>query len=149
MKILIQRVAHASVVVEGKTIGSIGPGAVVFFGATHGDSLNEIQWMANKLINLRMFEDAQGKTNESLLDKKGEILIISQFTLYADCTVGRRPSFTQAAPPELAKQLYSAFIAEVRNSGLVVQSGLFGAEMQVSLLNEGPFTLCVERAPLH
>lgn len=102
--------------------------------------------MANKLINLRIFEDAQGKINQSLLERNGHALIISQFTLYADCSAGRRPSFTRAAQPELAKQLYEKFIEEVKKGGIKVQSGIFGAEMKVSLLNDGPVTLMLERS---
>lgn len=145
MKILIQRVKHAHVQVEDKTVGFIGVGALVFIGITHKDTITQATWLANKLINLRMFEDAHGKTNQSLLERKGEVLVISQFTLYADCSTGRRPSFTQAAPPELAKQLCETFVQEVRQGGLSVQTGVFGAEMQVSLLNDGPFTLMIER----
>jgi D-tyrosyl-tRNA(Tyr) deacylase len=145
MKILIQRVAHASVDVEGKTVGSIGPGVLVLLGVTHTDTEEKAAWLAGKLVNLRMFEDDQGKINQSVLDKKGSALIISQFTLYGDCTEGRRPSFTQAAPSDLAKPLYDTFIDEVKKAGIPVQTGIFGAEMKVSLLNDGPVTLLIER----
>lgn len=145
MKILIQRVAHASVEVDNKVVGSIGPGVLVFLGVTHGDTKDQAAWLANKLIHLRMFEDELGKINQSVLDRKGAALIVSQFTLYADCTEGRRPSFIKAAPPELAKPLYEQFIDEVKKGGLAVQSGVFGAEMKVSLLNDGPVTLIIER----
>lgn len=145
MKLLIQRVEHASVAVEGKIVGAIGPGALVFLGVTHTDTEEQGVWLANKLINLRIFEDEQGKLNRSLLDQKGEVLIISQFTLYGDCADGRRPSFTEAARPELAIPLYEHFIAQVRKSGLNTQTGIFGAHMKVSLLNEGPVTLVVEK----
>lgn len=147
MKLVVQRVSQARVEVEGKTVGAIGPGVVVLIGITHDDTTNQAIWMANKLINLRIFEDAQGKINQSLLEINGQALIISQFTLYADCSGGRRPSFTQAARPELAKQLYETFIEEVQKGGVKVQSGIFGAEMQVSLLNDGPVTLILERSP--
>ena len=145
MKILIQRVSHANVEVEGQTVGAIGPGILVFIGVTHGDTESQACWLANKLINLRMFEDDQGKINRSLLECSGEALVVSQFTLYADCSTGRRPSFTQAAPPDLAKHLYEKFVEEVRKGDVTVQTGVFGAEMKVSLLNDGPVTLMLER----
>lgn len=145
MKILIQRVAHAKVDVDGKTVGMIGEGLLVFVGITHSDTKAQAAWLANKLINLRIFEDAQGKINQSLIDRKGAALIISQFTLYADCSEGRRPSFTQAAPPEIAKPLYEQFVKEVQQGGVAVETGVFGAEMKVSLLNDGPVTLLLER----
>jgi D-aminoacyl-tRNA deacylase len=145
MKILIQRVTHANVEVESRVVGSIGPGVLVFIGVTHEDTAIQAVWLANKLINLRMFEDDQGKINQSLLECKGEALVISQFTLYADCSGGRRPSFTQAAQPELANTLYEKFIEELKKGGIMVQSGIFGAEMKVSLLNNGPVTLMLER----
>ncbi len=145
MKLVIQRVLNAKVEVEGKEVGAIGPGVLVFVGITHNDAIDQVCWLANKLINLRIFEDAQGKINQSLLECNGEALIISQFTLYADCSGGRRPSFTQAAQPELANQLYEKFIEEVRKGGIKVQCGIFGADMKVSLLNNGPFTVSLER----
>jgi D-tyrosyl-tRNA(Tyr) deacylase len=141
MKIVVQRVSHAHVDVEGKTVGSIGPGVLVLIGVTHGDTVKEAAWLANKLINLRMFQDAEGKINQSLLDCKGEALVVSQFTLYADCSTGRRPSFTEAAEPGIANQLYEEFIKEVRKGGVSVQTGIFGAFMKVSLENDGPVTL--------
>ncbi len=145
MKILIQRVAHAKVEVDGKTVGMIEEGVLVFVGITHSDTIVQTTWLANKLINLRIFEDSQGKINQSLIDRKGSALIISQFTLYADCSDGRRPSFTQAAPPEIAKPLYEQFVKEVRQRGIPVETGVFGADMKVSLLNDGPITLLLER----
>lgn len=145
MKILIQRVAQAQVEVDSTIVGSIGPGALAFVAATHDDTTAEVTWLANKFVNLRMFEDEQGKMNRSLLECNGKALIVSQFTLYADCTTGRRPSFTQAAPPELAQHLYEKFVEEVRKTGIVVETGIFGAEMKVSLLNDGPVTLFLER----
>lgn len=145
MKILIQRVLQASVAIEKKTIGSIGKGALLFIGITHGDSAEQACWLASKFLNLRIFEDEQGKTNSSIIEKKGAALIISQFTLYADTSVGRRPSFTAAADPLVAKQLYETFIQEVRKGGIVVEQGVFGAVMEVSLINDGPFTLLLER----
>ena len=145
MKVLIQRVTHAKVEVDGKPVGMIGVGVLVFVGITHDDTQTQATWLANKLINLRIFEDEQGKINQSLIDRKGSALIISQFTLYADCSDGRRPSFTQAAPPEIAKPLYEQFVKEVNQGGIPVETGVFGAEMKVSLLNDGPVTLLLER----
>lgn len=145
MKILIQRVTQASVEVDKKTVGSIGVGVLVFIGITHSDTSSQAAWLANKLIHLRIFEDAHQKINQSLIDRKASALIVSQFTLYADCESGRRPSFTQAAPPEIAQPLYEQFIQEVRGSGIPVQTGVFGAEMKVSLINDGPVTLMLER----
>lgn len=145
MKIVIQRVLNAEVKVEDKSVAIIGPGVVVFIGITHSDTINEAVWLANKLIHLRIFEDAQGKINQSLLERHGQALIVSQFTLYADCSEGRRPSFTRAAQPQLAKELYEKFIEEVKKGGIKAQSGIFGAEMKVSLLNDGPVTLILER----
>lgn len=146
MKILIQRVTQASVEVKGEIVGSIGPGVLVFVGITHSDTASEVTWLANKLINLRIFEDAQRKLNQSLIDQRGAALIISQFTLYADCSDGRRPSFISAAPPEIAKPLYEQFIDEVRKNGISTASGVFGAEMKVSLINDGPITIMLERS---
>ena len=145
MKILIQRVSHAKVEVENKTVGKIGEGILVFLGITHNDTAVQARWLANKLINLRIFEDDQGKINRSLIDLNASALIISQFTLYGDCSDGRRPSFTQAAPPEIAKPLYEQFINEVRQGGISVETGIFGAQMKVSLQNDGPVTLLLER----
>lgn len=146
MKALIQRVTQASVEVNGEKVGSIGPGLLVFLGVTHGDTVNQVTWLVNKLIHLRIFEDAQGKLNKSLIDQKGAVLIVSQFTLYADCHAGRRPSFLQAAPPEIASLLYEQFIEEVRKRGISTASGVFGAEMKVSLINDGPMTILLEKS---
>lgn len=145
MKILIQRVTYAEVKIEDKIVGAISNGALVFLGVAHGDTKAQSIWLANKFLNLRMFEDDQGKINRSLLECKGQALVVSQFTLYADCSTGRRPSFTLAAGPEIAKLLYENFVEEVRKSGILVETGVFGAEMKVSLLNNGPVTLILER----
>ncbi|MBS3904893.1 MAG: D-tyrosyl-tRNA(Tyr) deacylase [Simkania sp.] len=145
MKVLIQRVTHAHVEVDSKIVGTIENGVLVFIGITHSDTTTQAVWLANKLINLRLFEDSSGKINQSLIDCKGSALIISQFTLYADCSDGRRPSFTQAAAPEIAKPLYEQFVDAVRKGGIPVETGIFGADMKVSLLNDGPVTLLVER----
>jgi len=146
MKIVIQRVTHAQVDVDGKTVGSIGPGVLVLVGITHGDTEKQAKWLANKLVHLRIFEDGHGKINQSLLESKGEVLAVSQFTLYADCSGGRRPSFIQAAQPEIAKQLCETFVEEVHQAGVRVQTGVFGAEMKVSLQNNGPVTIILERS---
>ncbi len=145
MKLLLQRVSRASVDVDGKTVGSIGVGILVLVGITHSDTAAQAAWLANKMINLRIFEDSKGKINQSLIDRRGSALIVSQFTLYADCNDGRRPSFLHAAPPEIAKPLYEQFVGEVRKGGVPVETGIFGAEMRVSLINEGPVTLILER----
>lgn len=145
MKLLIQRVLKASVEVEGSIVGAIEQGLLVFVGITHTDTPAQAEWLANKLVHLRLFEDTEQKLNRSLLDQKGSVLIISQFTLYADCSEGRRPSFTKAAPPEMAKLVYERFIQEVENLGVLVEKGIFGAYMRVSLINDGPITIILER----
>jgi D-tyrosyl-tRNA(Tyr) deacylase len=145
MKIILQRIAEASVEADGKKVGSIGQGILVFVGITHSDTTSHASWLANKLVNLRIFEDSQGKLNRSLIDKQGAALIISQFTLYADCNEGRRPSFTQAAQPEVAEPLYEMFVEEVRRTGISVVTGIFGAYMKVNLINDGPITIMLER----
>jgi len=144
MRIVIQRVASAKVDVEGKTVGSIGKGALVLFGVHKEDTAEQTLWLASKLVNLRIFSDAQDKMNLSLLDIQGEVLIVSQFTLYGNCSEGRRPAFTDSAPPEIAKSLYEKFIAEVAKQKLKVETGVFGAHMQVSLINDGPVTLILD-----
>ena len=144
MKLVIQRVNHASVAVEGKTVGSIGHGFLVFIGVGEGDTKEEADKYIKKLLGLRIFQDENGKTNLSLKDVNGELLLVSQFTLYADCSHGNRPSFTNAGGPELAKELYEYMIAECRKQVPVVQTGEFGADMKVSLENDGPFTIVLE-----
>lgn len=145
MKIVIQRVSQASVNVEDAIVGSIRHGVLVFVGVTHTDTEAQVTWLANKLVHLRMFEDESGKINRSLLEEKGSALIVSQFTLYADCAEGRRPSFGLAAPPAVSKPLFDRFVNEVQKHGILVQTGIFGAKMKVSLMNEGPITLILER----
>lgn len=145
MKILIQRVTEANVKVNFETVAKIDKGVVVFVGVTHSDTPAEASWLANKLINLRIFEDEAGKMNQSLIDQKGSALIVSQFTLYADCNSGKRPSFTKAALPDMANSLYEFFIEEVRKGGIQAESGIFGAEMKVSLINDGPVTILLEK----
>lgn len=145
MKLIVQRVSQAAVTVNEQIVGKIGKGALIFLGITHTDTESQGVWLANKLLNLRIFEDQNGKLNQSLIDQKGSLLIISQFTLYADCKEGRRPSFIQAAPPEIAKPLYEHFILEMKKSDLLVETGIFGAKMEVTLTNSGPITLILER----
>jgi len=146
MKLLIQRVLKASVEVESSVVGAIDKGLLVFVGITHSDTPAQAEWLANKLVHLRLFEDAEQKLNRSLLDQKGSTLIISQFTLYADCSEGRRPSFAKAAPPEMAKLVYERFLQKVETLGVPVEKGIFGAYMQVSLVNDGPITIILERS---
>ncbi len=145
MKLLIQRVTHAKVEVKNQTVGVISTGLLIFVGITHSDTNEQVLWLANKLINLRVFEDEHGKLNQSLLDISGEALIVSQFTLYADCNCGRRPSFIHAATSQTAQILYEKFIQTLKQFGINVQTGIFGAQMQVTLCNDGPVTLMLER----
>jgi len=144
MRSVIQRVSQASVTVEGEVVGQIDAGLVVLLGVGHEDGPSDVRWMADKLVGLRIFEDDDGKMNRSLLDCGGQMLVISQFTLWGDCRKGRRPSFVAAAPPELAEQLYEAVVREVQSHGVTVATGRFRKHMEVSLVNDGPVTLCVE-----
>lgn len=148
MKFLIQNVQHASVTVDEKVIGSIQKGFVVFIGICDTDNPQIADKMLKKLLNLRIFKDAAGKTNLSLSDVSGELLLISQFTLYADCRHGNRPSFTKAGNPVLAEQLYNYIIQKCRETPLKVQTGSFGADMKVTLLNDGPFTIMLDSADI-
>jgi D-tyrosyl-tRNA(Tyr) deacylase len=144
MKVVVQRVASASVEIEGNIAGSIGRGFLILLGITHADTEKDVSFLVDKCLNLRIFEDKDGKMNLSLLDVKGEILLISQFTLYGDASKGRRPSFTNAAHPVIAIPLYNKFICELRKSGLKVETGMFGADMKVGLCNDGPVTIIIE-----
>ncbi len=144
MRAVLQRVKHASVAVNGEIAGEIGPGLLIFLGVTHDDDSRDVRYLADKCVNLRIFEDEAGKMNRSLADIAGAALIVSQFTLYGDAAAGRRPSFTAAARPEPAEALYREFIAAVQACDIPVGTGRFGAEMAVSLLNDGPVTLIVE-----
>ena len=141
MKIVLQRCKQAKVMVDGETTGSIGQGFVLLVGITHEDTEKEAEWLADKIVNLRVFEDEAGKMNRSLMDVAGDILSVSQFTIYADCSKGRRPSFGEAARPEYAKRLYETFNEMLRNKGVRVETGIFGAMMEVDLINDGPVTL--------
>lgn len=144
MKAVVQRVTRASVTVDGEIVGKIGKGYLVLFGVGEGDTKADCDRMASKLIKLRIFEDQNGKTNLSIGDVGGEMLVVSQFTLYADCSHGNRPSFTMAAKPDVANELYEYFCERIQESGINVQKGIFGADMKVELLNDGPFTVILE-----
>ena len=144
MKILIQRVKQAKVKVNSEVIGNIQHGLLLLIGAEKGDSKKDIEYLAQKLIHLRIFEDKNSKMNLSILDVKGEILAVSQFTLLGDCTRGRRPSFDKAAGSDEAIYLYDKFVSELRKSGLRVETGRFGAHMKIELINDGPVTLILD-----
>lgn len=144
MKALIQRVSSARVVVEDETTGSIVNGLCILVGVAEGDTEEDADYLVNKLLNLRIFADASGKFNFSVMDIQGELLLISQFTLMADTKKGRRPSFTQAAPPEQAEALFNVFVDKCRVSGLKTETGRFQAMMQVHLVNEGPVTIMLD-----
>ena len=148
MRAVLTRVKSASVAVDGKTIGQIGQGFLILLGITHEDTEAQAVKLADKLMGLRIFEDENGKTNLSLADVGGELLVISQFTLYADCKKGNRPSFVKAGAPDMAEHLYEHFMERCRNYVDVVEKGQFGADMKVELLNDGPFTLMLESEQL-
>ena len=145
MKLVIQRVKNAKVDVEGKTVGKIEKGFLVLLGVTHTDTKEIADYLVKKLCNLRVFEDENGKMNLSLKDVGGKLLIVSQFTLYADCSAGNRPSFINAAKPDFANELYEYFCERCKENGIEVKKGIFGADMKVSLLNDGPVTILLEK----
>lgn len=146
MRAVVQRVAGASVTVDGKVVGAIDRGVMVLLGVTHTDGKEDARWLANKIAGLRIFEDDQGKMNLSLLDVGGSALVVSQFTLYGDCRKGRRPSFTNAARPEVAAPLVDCFVELLYAAGIdQVKTGVFGAHMMVEIRNDGPVTLVIER----
>lgn len=145
MKIIIQRVSQAEVNVKGKTVGKIGIGFMVLLGITHNDTEKEADFLADKIATLRVFEDKDGKMNLGLKDVGGSVLLISQFTLYGEASKGRRPSFTEAARPEKAIPLYEYFIKKIRETGIKVEAGIFGAMMEVTLTNSGPVTIIIEK----
>lgn len=145
MRTLIQRVSDASVTVDGRVTGSIDQGYVILVGVTHDDSKEKAEWLANKIVGLRLFEDDAGKMNLSIADIGGSVLLISQFTLYANASKGRRPSFTGAAHPDHAQPLVSLLADEIEAKGIHVETGIFGAMMSVEIINDGPVTLMLER----
>lgn len=145
MRALLQRVAQASVTVEGRVIARIGRGLLILLGVGHGDGEEQVSFLAEKIANLRIFEDPQGKTNLSLLDVNGEALVVSQFTLYADARKGRRPSFTDAALPEVAAPLVERFVEALGAHGVPTRAGRFGEHMLVEIHNDGPVTIWLER----
>ena len=144
MKLFIQRVLQAEVKVDGETVGSIGKGLLVFVGAGKDDTKEIADKYLKKLLGLRIFEDEAGKTNLSLKDVEGELLFVSQFTLYANCKKGNRPSFIEAGEPKMAEELYEYMIQEAQKSVPVVEHGIFGTDMKVSLINDGPFTILLD-----
>lgn len=145
MRFLIQRVKSAKVNVDGEIVGNIERGFLVFIGITHTDTKEIADYLIRKLVNLRVFEDDNGKLNLSLKDVDGSLLLVSQFTLYADCTNGNRPSFTSAAKPEFASELYEYIVCECGKQCNIVEKGIFGADMKVELLNDGPVTILLEK----
>jgi D-tyrosyl-tRNA(Tyr) deacylase len=145
MRVLLQRVTKAAVTVDGRETGRIERGYVALVGFTHGDSEEHVQWMADKVVGLRLFADAEGKMNLAISEMGGSILVVSQFTLYGDAQKGRRPSFIQAAHPDAATPLYEKFIVALRERAVTVATGEFGADMAVELVNDGPVTLMLER----
>ena len=145
MRIVLQRVMRASVTIEGRTAGAVGRGFCVLVGFTHTDTPVEVDWMADKVAGLRLFADAEGKMNLGLEEVGGGVLVVSQFTLYGDAQKGRRPSFITAARPETAIPLYERFLAQLRGRGLQVETGEFGAMMQVEIHTDGPVTLVIDR----
>ncbi|HEU4680590.1 MAG TPA: D-aminoacyl-tRNA deacylase [Gemmatimonadales bacterium] len=147
MRVVLQRVSKAWVTIDGRVAGEIGQGLCLLVGFTHRDTTAQVDWMAEKIAGLRLFTDAQGKMNLALDEVGAAVLVISQFTLYGDSTKGRRPSFIDAARPETAIPLYERFLSALRERGLSVASGEFGADMQVEIHNDGPVTLILDRVP--
>lgn len=144
MRAVIQRVNKSSVTVDGNVVGEIGNGLLVLLGVGHGDDTKDLEYIVDKILNLRIFQDENDKMNLSVLDIKGEILVVSQFTLYGDVRKGRRPSFSQSAHPDIANRLYEEFIESVRDREIKVQHGVFGAHMDVELVNDGPVTILLD-----
>ncbi|MEE8416058.1 MAG: D-aminoacyl-tRNA deacylase [Desulfobacterales bacterium] len=144
MRAVIQRVKESSVVVKNRIVGKISAGLLVFLGVSTTDRLQDVEFLSDKIVNLRIFEDQNEKMNRSLLETGGEMLVVSQFTLLGDCRKGRRPSFIHAARPDEADRLYQSFVKRIQEKGIIVQTGRFRARMDVSLINDGPVTLIVE-----
>ncbi|AEH45500.1 D-tyrosyl-tRNA(Tyr) deacylase [Thermodesulfatator indicus DSM 15286] len=144
MRAVIQRVKQASVTVEGQEVAAIGQGFLVLVGVSKEDTIKDIDYLARKIVNLRVFEDEKGKLNLSLKDISGEVLLVSNFTLYGDCRKGNRPSFAKAAPPELAEKLYLSLAEAIKAEGVPVKTGKFRAYMEISLINDGPVTLLLD-----
>ena len=144
MRSVVQRVKKARVLVDGQEVGRIDGGLLVFLGVGERDEEKDLEWMIDKIVGLRVFEDSEGKMNLSLSDVRGEILLVSQFTLYGDCRKGKRPSFSSAAPPEKARLLFDRAAKEIREKGIKVETGIFQADMDVELINDGPVTLLLD-----
>lgn len=144
MRSVVQRVSRAAVNVNGETVGRIGKGFLVLLGVGIEDSSQDLAWMVDKIVGLRVFEDEEGKMNRSILEEKGEILLVSQFTLYGDCRRGKRPSFSTAAPPQKAKALYDEAVTKIAARGVSVETGIFQADMKIDLVNDGPVTLLLD-----
>lgn len=143
MKAVVQRVSQSRVTVDGGETGAIGTGLMVLLGVAQDDTASDADWLADKIVGLRIFEDDQGKMNRSLAEINGQMLVVSQFTLMGDCRKGRRPSFIKAAPPDKAEALYHHFVQRVMDKGVGVETGQFGASMEVSLINDGPVTMII------
>ena len=144
MRAVIQRVSQARVRIGEEIVGQVGPGLLVLLGVAKSDTAEQARWLADKIVGLRIFNDGEGKMNRDVAEVGGAILVVSQFTLYGDCSKGRRPSFIDAAPPEIAIPLYEAFINAVKAHGISTETGRFGAMMQVELINDGPVTLIID-----
>jgi D-tyrosyl-tRNA(Tyr) deacylase len=144
MRIVLQRVKSARVDVGGETVGSIGAGLLILLGVTQTDNQKDAEYLADKVVQLRIFPDEAGRMNRSLVEARGALLVVSQFTLYGDCRKGRRPSFDQAAPPEQARALYEWFIQRLKRSDVTVETGVFQAEMEIHLINDGPVTFILD-----
>lgn len=144
MRAVVQRVKEASCTVDGKIVGKIDKGILLFLGVGQGDEDKDLDYLVDKVLGLRIFSDEQGKMNLSLEDIEGEILIISQFTLYGDVRKGKRPSFTRSAPPELGEEYYKQFIEKVKSRGIKAETGIFGADMDIGLINDGPVTILLD-----
>ncbi len=144
VKVVLQRVKNAKVDIDKKTVGEISHGFLVLLGVGHGDNESDVDWLVEKILKLRVFEDGDGKMNRSVLDSKGSLLIVSQFTLYANCKKGTRPSFVDAAKPDEANRLYEYFVSKAKEGGINVQTGQFGEYMEVFLVNDGPVTIMLD-----